>query len=159
MSSPAPTPVPEVFDTLNQEGGWRMLVDPPNVRGSNIVGHGVIDGGKRVVVHSCYDPHLHCYDVAADSWKLLRENILGYKITTSATVDGVFYFLDDQKPGAMFGIQVDNCSTMMQPMKVVLTGSPEDYDWMPQPGVAEEDYIASAGTPHRSGKWKVGCGL
>ncbi|KAG5535527.1 hypothetical protein RHGRI_023334 [Rhododendron griersonianum] len=141
MFASTPTPMPEVFDTLNQESGWRMLVDPPDVPGSNIVGHGVIDGGKRVVVHSCYDPHLYCYDVAADSWKLLRENILGYKATTSATVDGVFYFLDDKKPGAMFGIQVDNCSTMMQPMKVVLTGSPEDYDWMPQPGYAEEDYM------------------
>ncbi|KAI8541521.1 hypothetical protein RHMOL_Rhmol08G0067700 [Rhododendron molle] len=131
-----PTLMPEVYNTLNDEEGWRVLADPKNVPGSQIGGHGVIDGGKRVVVHFRDEPHLYGYDVEADSWDIHRENIfhLDSDSGASATVDGVYYFLDDREPGVMFGIEVGtNASKMGPPKRVALAWQPKDYEWIPQP--------------------------
>lgn len=128
-----PTLMPEVYDTLNDEEGWRVLADPKNVPASKIGGHGVIDGGKRVVVYFRYEPHLYCYDVEADSWEIHRENIFDLDGGTSAMVDGVYYFLDDREPGVMFGIEVGtNASKTGPPKRVALAWQPKDYEWIPQ---------------------------
>lgn len=128
-----PAIMPEVYDTLNDEEGWRVLADPKNVPASKISGHGVIDGGKRVVVHFRDEPHLYCYDVEADSWEIHRENIFDLDSGTSAMVDGVYYFLDDREPGVMFGIEVGtNASKTGPPKRVALAWQPKDYEWIPQ---------------------------
>ncbi|KAH7850068.1 hypothetical protein Vadar_027341 [Vaccinium darrowii] len=136
-----PSPKPEVLDTRRMDEGWRELQDSTDVPG-RIDGHAVIDGGKRIVVQSGIAPHLYCYDVEADSWKMYREDVLGYRIRKpgflvldwkSAFLDGILYYLDENRPGVVFGLDVsDETTAAAEPKRVRLPSGKfkcEDWGW------------------------------
>ncbi|KAI8570060.1 hypothetical protein RHMOL_Rhmol01G0003600 [Rhododendron molle] len=137
------SPKPEVLDTRRMEEGWRELQDSTDVPGQ-IDGHAVIDGGKRIVVQSRYEPHLYCYDVEADSWQVYLEHVIelptwqpAFLDWKSAFLDGILYYLDHNRPGVMFGIDVSRPHDAAEPKRVRLPlGSKcEDWGWhwIPQP--------------------------
>ncbi|KAH7836116.1 hypothetical protein Vadar_032913 [Vaccinium darrowii] len=134
-----PSPKPEVLDTRRMDEGWRELQDSTDVPGK-IDGHAVIDGGKRIVVQSRGVPHLYCC-VEADSWKMYREDVLGYGMRVpkfldwkSAFLDGILYYVDENWRGALFGVDVSRQpdDIAAEPKRVRLPSGKskrEDWDW------------------------------
>lgn len=140
MGGAQPSPKPEVLDTCRMDQGWRVLQDSTDVCGE-IAGHAVIDGGKRICLQFRRMRHLYCYDVEADSWQVYREDVSGYPMPESgllswksAFLDGILYYLDKERPGVMFGVDLDSAAAA-EPKRVRLPlakSKCEDWDWIPQ---------------------------
>ncbi|KAG5532572.1 hypothetical protein RHGRI_027011 [Rhododendron griersonianum] len=149
MGGAQPSPKPEVLDTRRMDQGWRVLQDSTDARGQ-ITGHAVIDGGKRICLQFRRMRHLYCYDVEADSWQVHREDVLGYPMPESgllswksAFLDGILYYLDKERPGVMFGVDLDSAAAA-EPKRVRLPlakSKCEDWDWIPQPVLGYSDSV------------------
>ncbi|CAL5358199.1 unnamed protein product [Camellia sinensis] len=103
------SPFVEVLDTVDHQGGWSKLHDHhfSDMMSDSIIGHAVLDGGKRILMHCFGSPYLFCYDVEANSWKFYSDNFGGNKIS-SAFVDGILYYVEFRDPGVIFGLDVSN---------------------------------------------------
>lgn len=157
-----PSPYPEVLDTHRIEEGWRPL------RGSNDVphmidGYAVLDGGKRVLMLSRADDcRLHCYDVEADSWQVYNKNVSVGEADSyqSAYLDGIIYYLDYERPGIMFGVDVSG-SRHEKRVRLPLDRSKcgdWDWQWIPQPilGYLPRIFLVSLGSGKLAALW-TGC--
>ncbi|KAL7255790.1 hypothetical protein ACSBR1_009842 [Camellia fascicularis] len=126
------TKIYAVLDTADHQGGWSKLRDHhfSDTMPGAIIGHAVLDGGKRILMHCFGSPCLYCYDVEADSWKLYSNNFGGNKIS-SAFVDGILYYVDFRDPGVIFGLDVSNPKNLP---KIVIVNKDEedDCEWIPQ---------------------------